>query len=90
VTGIKEVGHTEIQPLLCCAAEAVAVMTGLAMRVMSCYWQIQPEKLCNCHICFAHCVLTIRLVSEYSGGNFAPADLIIMIVKLMGMVSVLL
>jgi len=26
VTGIKEAGHTEIQPLLCCVAEAVAVM----------------------------------------------------------------
>jgi len=48
VTGTKEAGHTEIQPLLCCVAEAVAVMTGLAMQVMFCYWQIQPEKLCNC------------------------------------------
>jgi len=27
-TGIKEAGHTEIHPLLCCVAEAVAVMTG--------------------------------------------------------------
>jgi len=36
VTGIKEAGHTEIQPLLCCVAEAAAVMTGLAMRIMSC------------------------------------------------------
>jgi len=36
VTGIKEAGHTEIQPLLCRIAEAVAVMTGLAMRIMSC------------------------------------------------------
>jgi len=32
------------------------------------------------HICFAHCVFTIRLLSECSGGNFAPADLIIMTV----------
>ena len=32
------------------------------------------------HICITHCVFTIRLLSEYSGGNFAPADLIIMIV----------
>jgi hypothetical protein len=31
VTGIKEAGHTDIQPLLCCIAERVAVMTGLAM-----------------------------------------------------------
>ena len=31
MTGIKEAGHTEIQPLLCRVAEAVAVMTGLAM-----------------------------------------------------------
>jgi len=45
VTSIKAAGHTAIQPLLCC----VAVMTGLAVRVMSCYWQIQPQKLCNCH-----------------------------------------
>jgi len=36
VTGIKEAGHTEIQPLLCCVAEAVAVMTGLTARVASC------------------------------------------------------
>jgi len=49
VTGIKEVGYTEIQPLLCRVAEAVAVMTGLAMWVMSCYSQIQLEMLCNCH-----------------------------------------
>jgi len=31
VTSTKEAGHTEIQPLLCCVAEAVAVMTGLAV-----------------------------------------------------------
>jgi len=37
VTGIKKAGHTEIQPLLCHVAEVVAVMTGLAMRVVSCY-----------------------------------------------------
>ena len=36
VTGIKEAGHTEIQPLLCHVAEAVTVMTGLAVRVVSC------------------------------------------------------
>jgi len=33
VTGIKEAGHTEIQPPLC----RVAVMAGLAMQVVSCY-----------------------------------------------------
>jgi len=49
VTGIKEAGHTEIQPLLCRVAQAVTVMTGLAVQVASCYWQIQPEQLCNCH-----------------------------------------
>jgi hypothetical protein len=34
------------------------------------------------HICFTHthCVFTIRLLSEYSGGNSAPADLINMTV----------
>jgi len=37
VTGIKEAGHIEIQPLLCCVEEAVAVMTRLAVRVVSCY-----------------------------------------------------
>ena len=31
MTGIKEAGHTEIQPLLCRVAEAVAVMAGQAM-----------------------------------------------------------
>ena len=28
VTGVKEAGHTEIQPLLCHIAEDAAVMTG--------------------------------------------------------------
>jgi len=28
VTGIKEAGHTETQPLLCHDAEGAAVMTG--------------------------------------------------------------
>ena len=37
VTGMQEAGHTEIQPLLCRVAEAVAVMTGLAVQVVSCY-----------------------------------------------------
>ena len=36
VMDINEAGHREIQPLLCCVAEAVAVMNGLAMRVVSC------------------------------------------------------
>ena len=31
MTDIQEAGHTEIQPLLCCVAETVAVMTGLAV-----------------------------------------------------------
>jgi len=31
VTGIKEAGHTEIQPLLFHVAEVVAVMTGIAV-----------------------------------------------------------
>ena len=35
---------------------AVAVMTQLAMWVVSCYWLIQLEKLCNCHqaTCVSH------------------------------------
>ena len=49
VTGIKEAGYTEIQPLLCHFEEAVAVMTRLVLRVVSCYWQVQQEKLCHCH-----------------------------------------
>jgi len=32
------------------------------------------------HICFTHCVFITRFLSVYSGGNFASADLIIMIV----------
>jgi len=49
VTCVKEAGHSEIHQLLCHVAEAAAVMTGLVMRVVSCYWQIQLEKHCNCH-----------------------------------------
>jgi len=30
-------GHTEIQPLLCHVIEAVAVVTALAVTVVSCY-----------------------------------------------------
>jgi len=37
VKSIKEAGHTEVQPLLCHVAEAVAVMTGLVVGVVSCY-----------------------------------------------------
>jgi len=37
VKGIKKAGHTAIQLLLCRVAEAVAVMTGLAVRVVFCY-----------------------------------------------------
>ena len=31
------------------------------------------------HICFTHCVFTVRFLSEYSGGNFAkiPATIAI-------------
>ena len=36
MTGIKEAERTEIQLLLCCVAEAVTVMTGLAVQVASC------------------------------------------------------
>jgi len=32
VKGVKEAGHTAIEPLQCC----VAVMTRLAVRVVSC------------------------------------------------------
>jgi len=63
VAGIQEAGHREIQPLLCCVAEATAVMTGLVVQVVSCCWQIQPEKLCNCHCAtsVAHTVSSISV-----------------------------
>jgi len=32
------------------------------------------------HICITHCVFTVRFLSEYCGGNLAPADFIIMTV----------
>ena len=82
MTGIKEAGHTEIQPILCPAAEAVAVTTGLAMHCVLLVTDTTGEilQLPLSHICFTHCVFTTRFLSEYSGGNFAPADFIIMIV----------
>jgi hypothetical protein len=36
VTGIKEAGHRDIQPILCRVAVAVLVMNGLAVQVVSC------------------------------------------------------
>ena len=36
VTGIKAAAHTAVEPLLYCVGEAVAVMTGLAVKVVSC------------------------------------------------------
>ena len=83
MTGIREAGHTEIQPLLCCVAEAVSVLTGLAMQVVSCYGHDttgEALQLQISHICFTHTVFTIRFLSENSGGNFAPAELITMLV----------
>ena len=38
------------------------------------------QQLPLSHIFFTHCVFTVRFLSEYSGGNFASADLIIMTV----------
>jgi len=76
--GIKDAGHTEIQPLLCHVAETVAVMS-----VVSCYWHDTTREAITLplsYFCFTHCVFTIRFLSEYSGGNFAPADLIIITV----------
>ena len=80
MTGIKQAGHTEIQPLLCCCkgccsddwishANHVLLMTDTPGEAL---------QLPLSHIGFTHCVFTIRLQSEYSGGNFAPADFIIM------------
>jgi len=79
VTCIKEAGHTEIQPLLCRVAEAIAVMIGLAVsRVLLLTDTTRVAlQLPLSHIRFTHCVLTIRFLSEYSGSNFAPADLTI-------------
>jgi hypothetical protein len=77
VTGIKETGHTGIQPLLCRVAEAVAVdWISRVSRVLLMTGTTREDlQLPLSHICF-----TIRFLSEYSGGNFAPADFIIMIV----------
>jgi len=52
VTGIKEAGNTEIQPPLC----RVAVMTALAVQIVSCYWHTTREarQLPLSHICFTH------------------------------------
>ena len=82
MTGIQEEGHTEIQPLLCCVAEVVAVMTGLAAQGVLLMTDTTREalQLPLSHICFTHSVFPIRFLSEYSGGNFAPADLIIVTV----------
>jgi len=35
VTGTQEAGHTDIQPVLCCVAVAVAVTAELAVKVVS-------------------------------------------------------
>jgi len=54
VTGIKEAVHTEMQTPLC----HVAVMTGLAVQVVSCYWHTNGEalQLPLSHICFTQCL----------------------------------
>jgi len=59
----------------CCSDDWISCASCLATDK-------QPEKLCSCHwaTSVSHAVFTIRFLSEYSGGNFAPADLIIMTV----------
>jgi len=67
VTGIKEAGHKEIQPLLCCVAEVVAVMTGLAAQGVLLMTDTTREalQLPLSHICFTPCVFTIRFLSVF-------------------------
>ena len=81
MTGIKEAGHTEIQPLLFYVAEVVAVMNGLAVsRVLLLTDTTAEAQNCQSHVCLTHCVFTGGFLSEYSGGKLAQADLIIMTV----------
>ena len=89
VTGIKEAGHTEIKvtTVLCCRGCCSDNWISRA----SCLLPLtdttgEALQLPLSHICLTYFVSTIRFLSEYTGRNFAPADLIIMT----GMVSVLL
>jgi len=56
VTGIKEAGHTEIQPLLCGVAEAVAVMIGLAVWIVSCYLHTTRKIATEAHLFHTVCL----------------------------------
>jgi len=62
--------------VLCCSDEWISSASHILLLTET---TGEALKLPLSHICFTHCVFTIRLLSEYSGGNFAPADLIIMI-----------
>ena len=86
MTGIKETGHT-VTSVLCCSDDWISCVSHVLLLTDTTGAALQ---LPLSHICFTHCVFTIRLLLEYSGGNFAPADFIIMTVQVMGMVSVLL
>jgi len=61
VTGIKEAGCTEIQPILC----HVAVMTGLAESHILLLTDTTREalQLPLRHTCFTHSVFTLRFLS---------------------------
>jgi len=59
VTCIKEAGHTEIQPLLCCVAEAVAVMSGLAVSRVLLLTDTTGQACYTCSTaCHKSCVTT--------------------------------
>jgi len=74
VTGIKEAGHTATS-VPCCSDDRISRVSCVLLLTDT---TGEALHLPLSHICFTHCVFTIRLLSEYSGGHFAPADLIIM------------
>jgi len=78
VASIKEAGHrNKASTVPCCSddwiscASCVLLMTDTTGEAL---------QLPLSHICFTNCVFTIRFLSEYSGGKFAPVNFIIMTV----------
>ena len=80
VTGIKEAGHTATTVPCCrgcCSDDWISRVSRVLLLTDTTGEALQ---LPLSHICFTHCFFIIRLLSEFSGGNFAPVDLIIMTV----------
>jgi len=90
VAGLKEAGHTATTVLCCRDCYSGDWISHVSHVLLLTDTTREALQLPLSHICFTHCVFTIRFLSEYSGRNFAPAKLIFMTVYLMGMVSVLL